>query len=84
MKPPIQEIFKRGDEVVVQVIKEGIGTKGPSNIRTISPKVISAGSRAIWYPPPTPRLLERIPDFLSSRRICSPSCCGLVVTPTVW
>ena len=29
-KPPIQEIFKRGDEVVVQVIKEVIGTKGPT------------------------------------------------------
>jgi ribonuclease E len=30
IKPPIQEIFRRGDEVVVQVIKEGIGTKGPT------------------------------------------------------
>ena len=30
MKPPIQDIFKRGDEVVVQVIKEGIGSKGPT------------------------------------------------------
>lgn len=30
IKPPIQDIFKRGDEVVVQVIKEGIGTKGPT------------------------------------------------------
>jgi len=29
-KPPIQQIFKRGSEVVVQVIKEGIGTKGPT------------------------------------------------------
>ncbi|MEY2612534.1 MAG: Ribonuclease [Planctomycetota bacterium] len=29
-KPPIQEIFRRGDEVLVQVIKEGIGTKGPT------------------------------------------------------
>ncbi len=29
-KPPIEEIFRRGDEVVVQVIKEGIGTKGPT------------------------------------------------------
>ncbi|HBE70867.1 MAG TPA: ribonuclease E, partial [Planctomycetaceae bacterium] len=29
-KPPIQEVFKRGDEVLVQVIKEGIGTKGPT------------------------------------------------------
>jgi ribonuclease E len=29
-KPPIQEVFRRGDEVLVQVIKEGIGTKGPT------------------------------------------------------
>jgi ribonuclease E len=29
-KPPIQEIFGRGSEVLVQVIKEGIGTKGPT------------------------------------------------------
>jgi ribonuclease E len=29
-KPPIQEIFSRGSEVLVQVIKEGIGTKGPT------------------------------------------------------
>jgi ribonuclease E len=30
VKPPIQAILRRGDEVVVQVIKEGIGTKGPT------------------------------------------------------
>jgi ribonuclease E len=30
IKPPIQEIFKRGDEILVQVIKEGIGNKGPT------------------------------------------------------
>ncbi|TWT91105.1 Ribonuclease G [Pseudobythopirellula maris] len=30
VKPPIQDLFQRGDEVVVQVIKEGIGTKGPT------------------------------------------------------
>ncbi len=30
IKPPIQDVFQRGDEVVVQVIKEGIGTKGPT------------------------------------------------------
>ena len=29
-KPPIQEIFRRGSEVLVQVIKEGVGTKGPT------------------------------------------------------
>ena len=30
VKPPIQEILRRGDEVLVQVIKEGMGTKGPT------------------------------------------------------
>lgn len=29
-KPPIQEILQRGSEVLVQVIKEGIGNKGPT------------------------------------------------------
>ena len=29
-KPRIQDIFRRGDEVIVQVIKEGIGSKGPT------------------------------------------------------
>jgi len=29
-KPPIQNILRRGDQVLVQVIKEGIGTKGPT------------------------------------------------------
>ena len=29
-RPPIQDIFKRGQEVIVQVIKEGIGSKGPT------------------------------------------------------
>ena len=29
-KPPIQDIFRRGSEVLVQVIKEGIGAKGPT------------------------------------------------------
>ncbi|MEM6459647.1 MAG: Rne/Rng family ribonuclease [Planctomycetota bacterium] len=29
-RPPIQKCLKRGQEVLVQVIKEGIGTKGPT------------------------------------------------------
>ncbi|MCH2139133.1 MAG: Rne/Rng family ribonuclease, partial [Phycisphaerales bacterium] len=29
-RPPLQECLKKGDEVLVQVIKEGIGTKGPT------------------------------------------------------
>jgi ribonuclease E len=29
-RPPIQRCLRRGDEVLVQIIKEGIGTKGPT------------------------------------------------------
>ena len=29
-RPPIQRCLHRGDEIVVQIIKEGIGTKGPT------------------------------------------------------
>jgi ribonuclease E len=29
-RPPIQRALKRGDEVIVQVLKEGVGTKGPT------------------------------------------------------
>ena len=29
-RPPIQKALKRGDEILVQVLKEGIGTKGPT------------------------------------------------------
>ncbi|MDX9912581.1 MAG: Rne/Rng family ribonuclease [Phycisphaerales bacterium] len=29
-RPPIQACFRRGQEVIVQVLKEGVGTKGPS------------------------------------------------------
>ena len=29
-RPPIHEALRRGDEVLVQVLKEGIGTKGPT------------------------------------------------------
>ncbi|MCE7975497.1 MAG: Rne/Rng family ribonuclease, partial [Leptolyngbya sp. PLA1] len=29
-RPPIQAALRRGDEVIVQVLKEGVGTKGPT------------------------------------------------------
>ena len=35
-RPTIQEIFRPGDEVVVQITKEGIGTKGPSLTTALS------------------------------------------------
>ncbi len=44
--PPIQEIFKRGQEVIIQVIKEGIGTKGP----TLSTFVSIAGRYLVLMP----------------------------------
>src|SRR5262249_25495626 len=45
-KPPIQEIFRRGQEVLVQVIKEGIGTKGP----TLSTYISIAGRYLVLMP----------------------------------
>ena len=45
-RPPIQEIFKRGQEVIVQVIKDGIGTKGP----TLSTFVSIAGRYLVLMP----------------------------------
>jgi ribonuclease E len=45
-KPPIQEIFRRGQEVLVQVIKEGIGTKGP----TLSTYISVAGRYLVLMP----------------------------------
>ena len=55
-KPQIQEIFKRGQEVIVQVIKEGIGTKGP----TLSTYISIAGPlpRADAEPEPRRRLAQ--------------------------
>lgn len=35
-RPPIQECLSRGQELIVQVIKEGIGTKGPTLTTYIS------------------------------------------------
>lgn len=29
-RPPIQQCLRKGDEVIVQVLKEGVGTKGPT------------------------------------------------------
>jgi ribonuclease E len=45
-KPLIQDIFRRGQEVIVQVIKEGIGTKGP----TLSTYISIAGRYLVLMP----------------------------------
>ncbi|MGE3806255.1 MAG: Rne/Rng family ribonuclease [Gemmataceae bacterium] len=45
-KPLIQDIFRRGQEVLVQVIKDGIGTKGP----TLSTYISIAGRYLVLMP----------------------------------
>src|SRR4029077_7160208 len=35
-RPPIQRCFKRGGQIAVQVLKEGVGTKGPTLTRYLS------------------------------------------------
>ena len=35
-RPPIQRCLRRGDDIIVQIIKEGIGTKGPTLTTYIS------------------------------------------------
>ncbi|MCS7303730.1 MAG: Rne/Rng family ribonuclease [Thermoguttaceae bacterium] len=66
LKPPIQEIFRRGDEVLVQVIKEGIGAKGP----TLS-TYISIPGRYLVLMPPLGRVgvSRKIEDLETRRRL---------------
>ena len=45
-RPPIQNCLKRGQDIVVQVIKEGVGTKGP----TLSSYISLAGRFLIMMP----------------------------------
>lgn len=46
VKPLIQDVFRRGDEVLVMVIKEGIGTKGP----TLSTYISISGRYLVLMP----------------------------------
>ncbi len=46
-KPPIQEVFRRGDQVIVQVIKEAVGNKGP----TLSTYISIPGRYLVLMPP---------------------------------
>src|SRR5439155_4238049 len=59
-KPLIQDIFKRGQEVLVRVIKEGLGTKGP----TLSTYLSIPGRYLVIMPHITgirvPRMIEDV------------------------
>ena len=61
--PLIQDEFKRGQEVIVQVIKEGIGTKGP----TLSTYVSIAG-RYLVHARTQPLASRKIQDEKLRRR----------------
>ena len=45
-RPPIQDCLKKGDIIDVQVIKEGIGTKGP----TLSSNLAIPGRYLVMFP----------------------------------
>ncbi len=45
-RPPIQRCLRRGDEIIVQIIKEGIGTKGP----TLSSYISIPGKMLVMMP----------------------------------
>jgi len=65
-KPPIEQIFKRGQEVIVQVIKEAVGTKGP----TLSTYISIAGRYLVLMPSLNRVGVSRkIEDFEARRRL---------------
>lgn len=66
-KPFIQDIFRRGQEVLVQVIKEGLGSKGP----TLSTYISIAGRYLVLMPGLNRVGVSRkIQDDEQRRRLC--------------
>jgi ribonuclease E len=65
-RPPIQRCLRRGDEIVVQVIKEGIGTKGP----TLSSYLSISGKMLVMMPGVAGRgVSKKIEDEDERRRL---------------
>ena len=65
-RPPIQRCLRRGDEIIVQVIKEGIGTKGP----TLSSYLSVSGKMLVMMPGVSGRGVSRkIEDEQERRRL---------------
>src|SRR5688500_17268025 len=82
-RPPIQKCLHRGDEIVVQIIKEGIGTKGP----TLS-TYISIPGRILVMMPGMAKLgvSRKIEDEVERRRLRQildalkpPKECGFII-----
>ncbi len=82
-RPPIQECLRRGQEVVVQMTKEGIGTKGP----TMTTYLSIPGRLLVMMPGMTrlgvSRKIEDEESRLKARELLSglklPDDCGFIV-----
>ncbi|HZK80724.1 MAG TPA: Rne/Rng family ribonuclease, partial [Humisphaera sp.] len=82
-RPPIQRCLRRGDEIIVQVIKEGIGTKGP----TLSAYLSISGKMLVMMPGVNGRGVSRkIEDEEERRRLKQilvsldpPEDCGFII-----
>src|SRR5436190_3969969 len=82
-RPPIQRCLRRGDEIIVQVIKEGIGTKGP----TLSTYLSVSGKMLVMMPGVNGRGVSRkIEDDDERRRLKQildslnpPDDCGFII-----
>ncbi len=65
-RAPIQEILKRGQEVVVQIVKEQIGTKGPR----VTTELSLAGRYVVLMPHErVTRVSKRITSWAEKRRL---------------
>src|SRR5438046_7920206 len=76
-RPPIQKCLRRGDEIIVQIIKEGIGTKGPTlstylsipgRIRVMMPRMSKYGISRKTEDDGERRRLRRSRDSLNPRK----------------
>src|SRR6476619_7366248 len=65
-RPPIQRCLRRGDEIIVQIIKEGIGTKGP----TLSTYISIPGRILVMMPGMNKMgISKKIEDEVERRRL---------------
>jgi len=65
-RAPIQEILKRGQEVVIQIVKEQIGTKGPR----VTTQLSLAGRYVVLMPTESQiRVSKRIASWAEKRRL---------------
>src|SRR5687767_9426971 len=82
-RPPIQRCLRRGDEIIVQVIKEGIGTKGP----TLTSYLSISGKLLVMMPGMTGRGVSRKIEDEDERRklrhileqLNPPDDCGFII-----